>query len=56
MTTIAATAAAIAASRSLGYADVSRLGISPKYWALTRVNKTWQNIGSITSGIDTPAS
>jgi hypothetical protein len=74
------------ASRSLGYADVSRLGISPKYWALTRLvsgrsaarplrkkvpkdlfvadygldavailtNKTWQNVGSITSGIDSP--
>jgi hypothetical protein len=74
------------ASRTLGFADVSRLGISPKYWALTRLvsgrsaarplrkkvpkdlfvadygldaveiltNKTWQNVGSITSGIDSP--
>lgn len=76
-----------AVSRSQGYVDISRLGISPKYLALTRVlrgpgatrpfreaklakdlfvadygldaveiltNKTWQNTGSITTGISGP--
>jgi DNA-binding beta-propeller fold protein YncE len=83
----ASVAPTVGVGQDQAYVDVSRLGISPKYLALTRVpsghpaarpfheakiakdlfvadygldaveiltNKTWQNIGSITTGIDKP--